>query len=123
MAHCDMPVESGPTFLLPQLQISSSMARAMETIDMGRIARTVYPWILNAKRRGLDAGSIENIVATASEGYAFPSNLDRDPPVGGLTPPSQTDILRRAVDEESTSERLDDELASHAGKRSSLDPW
>lgn len=182
VAHCDMPVESGPTFLLPHsqkypagylawrrpefieyfrghyvqsplakgdllffnpalfhaggrnetahirrmanlLQISSSMARAMETIDTARITRAVYPAILRAKRNGLAADLVENVVATCSEGYAFPSNLDRDPPTGGLTPPSQTDVVRRAVAEEWDPERLDAELSEHAAKRSSLDPW
>ena len=51
-------------------------------------------------------------MAAAGEGYPFPTNLDRDQPVGGLTPLAQTDILLDAlvngVGVAEVSKRLDD---------------
>jgi len=42
---------------------------------------------------------INNIIAATAEGYAFPTNLDTDLPVGGLAPPSQADLVRSALAE------------------------
>ena len=38
-------------------------------------------------------------MAAAAEGYPFPTNLDLDQPVDGLTPVSQAEIVHRALDE------------------------
>jgi ectoine hydroxylase-related dioxygenase (phytanoyl-CoA dioxygenase family) len=38
---------------------------------------------------------IDAVIASCPEGYSFPTNLDRDPPVGGLAPTSQQALLRR----------------------------
>ena len=34
-----------------------------------------------------------------AEGYSFPTNLDRDPPKGGLAPKTQQDLMRQALKE------------------------
>lgn len=47
------------------------------------------------------------------------SNLDRDPPVEGLAPPSQADLVRRAVREEWTPGRLRTELRAGRERRES----
>jgi hypothetical protein len=54
---------------------------------------------------------------SAAEGYPFPTNLDRDPPVGGLAPRSQADIVRAALAERSTPEELRGALKEHATRR------
>jgi hypothetical protein len=36
-------------------------------------------------------------IASTAEGYAFPTNLDRDPPVGGLAPETQAAFYARAL--------------------------
>ncbi len=156
VAHCDMPVESGPTLYLPHsqkyshgylaywlpefqeyftdhhvqlplragdavffnpalfhaagsnhtpdvrrmanlLQISSAFGRAMETVDRDRIVRTVYPSLLAARAAGMPEADQHRVVAAAAEGYAFPTNLDRDTPVDGMTPRSQADVVRDAL--------------------------
>ena len=61
--------------------------------------------------------AVDNVIAATAEGYPFPTNLDRDQPVGGLTPPSQADVLRRALDETWTVERLSDALDAHGRRR------
>ena len=153
VAHCDMPVESGPTKLLPfsqryapgyiafhqtghsaffedhyiqlplekgdavffnpalfhaagenrsadiermanLLQVSSPFGRAMEAIDRDAMCRTVYPAL-----KTLPEAQAQAVIASTAEGYAFPTNLDTDPPIGGNAPETQADILRRAYAE------------------------
>lgn len=160
IAHCDMPVESGPTKLMPfsqayrpgyaawrrddfrahfeehhvqiplekgdalffspalfhaagsnlsqdihrmvnLLQISSAFGRAMETIDRAKMCRLLYPHALKAYRSGsLPAAELSATIASTAEGYSFPTNLDRDPPIGGLAPETQAALFHRAMSEE-----------------------
>ena len=37
------------------------------------------------------------VIASSAEGYSFPTNLDNDPPVGGLAPQTQQALLKEAV--------------------------
>ena len=92
------------------LQVSSPFGRAMESVDRERICRAVYP-ALRAHPAPVHA------IAAAAEGYAFPTNLDRDPPVDGLAPPTQADLVRRALAEGWDEERFGDKLAAHADRR------
>ncbi|WP_369274847.1 phytanoyl-CoA dioxygenase family protein [Streptomyces sp. R11] len=176
VAHCDMPVRSGPTMYLPYsqtyepgylawrlpefqeyfeahhvqlplakgdaaffnpalfhaagtnrsadirrmanlLQVSSAFGRAMETVDREAVANAVYPVLL--ARAGVDEAWTANVIAASAEGYPFPTNLDSDPPVDGLAPPSQADVVRRALREAWTPEALRDELRAGAERRQS----
>ena len=178
VAHCDMPLESGPTLLLPHsqkyapgyiawhipefqqyaetvfvqlplrkgdavffnpalfhaagenrsadikrmanlLQISSAFGRAMETIDRERIVNAIFPVLLDRKRSGMSNRHLRNAIAASAEGYAFPTNLDRDPPSGSDAPPSQADHVRTAVDEEWTADRLRDALHANTAAHQS----
>ncbi|MFJ5726897.1 phytanoyl-CoA dioxygenase family protein [Streptomyces paradoxus] len=178
VAHCDMPVESGPTMYLPHsqkyepgylawrlpefrayfeahrvqlplakgdavffnpalfhaagtnrsadirrmanlLQVSSAFGRAMETVDREAVSNAVYPALLKRKAEGADQAWLEHVIAASAEGYPFPTNLDSDPPVDGLAPPSQADLLRRALREEWTPEALRAELRTGAERRES----
>ena len=155
VAHCDMPLESGPTLYLPfsqtceagyfvyskpefrayfdkhrvqlplakgdaaffnpavfhgagtnhtnhikrmanLLQVSSAYGRAMENMDRARMALSLYG-ALQAMPE-LSAQGRANAVSACAEGYAFPTNLDRDPPLGGLAPQSQAALMREALD-------------------------
>jgi ectoine hydroxylase-related dioxygenase (phytanoyl-CoA dioxygenase family) len=152
VAHCDMPVETGPTMLLPfsqlffegylafsrpeyqdwfaanhvqlplskgdllffnpavmhgagtnhtadrfrmvnLLQVSSAFGRAMETVNRTRMVQALYP-VLQAPAPGVN---VANVVAASAEGYAFPTNLDTNPPVGGLAPKSQAQVMHEAL--------------------------
>ncbi|MFG2133717.1 phytanoyl-CoA dioxygenase family protein [Streptomyces sp. NPDC048751] len=178
VAHCDMPVESGPTLYLPHsqkyepgylawrlpefiayfdahhvqlpldqgdavffnpalfhaaghnrsagirrmanlLQISSAFGRAMESVDREAMANALYPVLLRRKAEGASQDWLRRVVAATAEGYAFPTNLDLDPPVEGLAPPSQADTVWQAVDEGWTPERLRRELQEAAERRRS----
>lgn len=176
VAHTDMPLESGPTMLLPfsqlchagfiaslrddfrevfhdakvqlplragdvvffnpalmhgaganvtdgfqrmanLLQVSSPFGRTMETMNTDLTSLAAYPYLLDIA----DERTRENVIAAACEGYAFPTNLDRDPPLGGLAPPSQADIVRRAVAERWPLERLRAEFEARNARRAALE--
>lgn len=179
VAHCDMPVESGPTLFLPfsqayepgyialekqefrdyfaanhvqlplekgdivffnpalyhaagsniskdilrvanLLQVSSAFGRAMETVNRTRMCSALYPALLRLKSEGaLDADAIANVVASTAEGYSFPTNLDRDPPIGGIAPKPQSQLMHEALAEGWSAERFDAALAAYDEKRQS----
>ena len=158
IAHCDMPVESGPTKLLPfsqaylpgyaawrredfrevfesqyvqlplskgdalffspaifhaagsnvssnihrmanLLQVSSAFGRAMETIDRAKTCALTYPTaIKHVNDQTLSISEIKAAVAATAEGYSFPTNLDNDPPKGGLAPETQQALFVRALE-------------------------
>ncbi|MET7884003.1 phytanoyl-CoA dioxygenase family protein [Streptomyces avermitilis] len=178
VAHCDMPVESGPTMYLPYsqtyepgylawrlpgfqayfashhvqlplaegdavffnpalfhaagtnrssdirrmanlLQVSSAFGRPMETVDRAAVVNAVYPALLTRKAGGASVEWLDTVVAACAEGYPFPTNLDRDPPVGGLAPPSQADLVRRALRAEWTADALREALKAGVERRTS----
>ncbi len=157
IAHCDMPVESGPTKLLPfsqtyrpgyaawrrddfracfeercvqlalakgdaiffspalfhaagenrsedvrrmvnLLQVSSAFGRAMESIDRLAMCRALYRPLSEAwSEKRLNENELDAVIACAAEGYSFPTNLDTDPPTGGLAPQTQAALLKASV--------------------------
>ena len=157
VAHCDMPLESGPTLFLPYsqtyvpgylalnrpefrayfdehhvqlplekgdvvffnpalfhaagnnrstdirrvanlLQVSSAFGRAMETVDRLTMSATLYPALKALLAKGkLTEAEAANAIASCAEGYSFPTNLDRDPPLGGLAPKTQAQLMREAL--------------------------
>lgn len=177
LAHVDMPVETGPTLLLPfsqkwqpgyvamnrpdvqalfaakhvQLplargdmlffspallhaagsnrtaavrrmvnlfQVSSAFGRAMESVDRVRLAKAIYPALLRAKATAsLTDAQIDNAVSASAEGYSFPTNLDRDPPLGGMAPKSQAALVREAMAAGWDPARLDAALDEFSEKR------
>lgn len=176
VAHCDMPVETGPTMYLPHsqkygpgylafhrpeftayfdanrvqlplrqgdvvffnpalfhaagtnhsadvrrmanlLQISSAFGRAMESVDRVAMCLALYP-VLRASRDRWEADALANVVAAAAEGYAFPTNLDRDQPVDGLAPPTQAELLHRALAENWDDTVFAGALREHSARRS-----
>lgn len=159
IAHVDMPVESGPTKLLPfsqiyragyaawrrddfrdlfeeryiqlplakgdalffnpalfhaagantstdihrmanLMQISSAFGRALEAIDRKKMCKATYPHALQAQESGsLSPSDLNAAIACTAEGYPFSTNLDTDPPIGGLAPESQQAYYHRALAE------------------------
>ena len=176
VAHCDMPVNSGPTMLLPfsqlfeggyiafnrpefveffaehnvqvplakgdavffnpalyhgagsnvsadirrianLLQISSPFGRAMEALDRTAMVRAVYPALRAMKAAGHPQRELLNAVVATAEGYAFPTNLDSDQPIGTLAPPSQVDTVLAALSDDMTAEQLDVALRDQNDRR------
>jgi hypothetical protein len=60
------------------------------------------------------------VVAAASEGYPFPTNLDRDVPLDRLTPPAQSDIMATALLESWPLERFQKELDEYEFRHRSV---
>jgi ectoine hydroxylase-related dioxygenase (phytanoyl-CoA dioxygenase family) len=101
------------------LQVSSAFGRAMEAIDRTAMAIAVSPALQAMADEGASPAAVANVIAACAEGYPFPSNLDLDPPVDGLAPPTQADILARAVDERWPRQQLAAELSAWNTRRSS----
>ena len=79
-------------------QVSSAFGRAMESIDRTAMCKALYPVLLSAADQGtLTPPAIANVIAAAAEGYAFPTNLDRDPPLGGMAPKSQAALMAESL--------------------------
>ncbi|MET0821839.1 MAG: phytanoyl-CoA dioxygenase family protein [Aeromicrobium sp.] len=99
------------------LQVSSGFGRAMESVDRARMVTAVYPALAARAAAGWTAEALACAVAATAEGYPFPTNLDRDQPIGGLTPPSQADIVHQALAGAWSPSQLDDAVAAYAGRR------
>ena len=156
VAHCDMPVETGPTMYLPHsqkylpgylafdlpafaeyfqanyvqlplekgdvvffnpalfhgagtnksadvkrmanlLQVSSAFGRALGAVDRVRLCKAVYPELLRRRRAGAPERELLAVIASAAEGYPFPTNLDLDQPIGSLNPETQAELTWRAL--------------------------
>ncbi|MEO3433129.1 phytanoyl-CoA dioxygenase family protein [Inquilinus sp. CAU 1745] len=170
VAHCDMPLESGPTLYLPYsqtylpgylawrkpefrnyfdrcrvqlplekgdavffnpavfhgagtnrskdirrmanlLQVSSPYGRAMESVGRAGMGAALFPALKAMLADGrLTSNQAANAIAACAEGYSFPTNLDRDPPVGGLAPQSQQALMNQALDEDWDAARLKEAL-------------
>jgi ectoine hydroxylase-related dioxygenase (phytanoyl-CoA dioxygenase family) len=94
------------------LQVSSAFGRAMETVDRERLVTAVYPTLLARAADGWSEDALHRVVATSADGYAFPTNLDRDQPVDGMAPPTQADLVRAALAERAPAEVLVERLAA-----------
>ncbi|MBL1099717.1 phytanoyl-CoA dioxygenase family protein [Streptomyces coffeae] len=99
------------------LQISSAFGRAMETVDRRAMTEAVFPVLRDRKAHGATPEWLHTVIAACADGYPFPTDLDRDPPVDGLAPPTQADLLRRALDRNWTSEALGEALRGAADRR------
>ncbi|WP_320822817.1 phytanoyl-CoA dioxygenase family protein [Reinekea sp.] len=100
------------------LQISSAFGRAMESVDRAKMSRLLFPELKALAASGeLSADQMEAVIAASAEGYAFPTNLDLDPPRGGLAPPNQQALLRQALAEHWSPEAFALALEHHGHKR------
>ncbi len=177
VAHTDMPIESGPTKLLPfsqlyrpgyaayrldpfkaffeancvqlplekgdavffnpalfhaagantsagiqrmanLLQVSSAFGRAMESIDRDAMTLALYPVLLKKVAEGdLTGNALEAAVSACADGYSFPTNLDQDPPVGGLAPETQRQLVLRALSERILLEEFRQSLEDQSRRR------
>ena len=90
----------------------------MESIDRTRMSGILYPVLRSMRQAGrITDAEAAAAVAASAEGYPFPTNLDRDPPIGGLAPESQQALMRRALSEGWDEDRFADALGRQAGRR------
>jgi len=76
----------------------------------------LFPVLMAKKLAGASERHLNNIIAASAEGYAFPTNLDLDQPIGGLAPQTQADLVRQAVAEEWTREAFEAALDAQAAR-------
>ncbi|MGR9165363.1 phytanoyl-CoA dioxygenase family protein [Rhizobium leguminosarum] len=98
------------------LQVSSAFGRAMETVNRERMSARLFP-ALKTLQGKLSPDEIANAVAACAEGYSFPTNLDRDPPLGGLAPKTQAQLMHEALKEGWSDEVFTAALAEQAQKK------
>ena len=101
------------------LQVSSAFGRGMGTVDTERVAAALYPTLRALRTAGTADANLRNVVAAAAEGYPFPTNLDRDQPVGRLVPESQAELVWRALENDWDEETFAAELAAQTRRRRS----
>jgi len=99
------------------LQVSSAFGRAMETVDRDRVLRAVYPVLLERQGAGEPPEALARALAAAAEGYPFPTNLDLDQPVGGMTPASQAELAADALAAGVPADELGAVLDAYAVRR------
>jgi ectoine hydroxylase-related dioxygenase (phytanoyl-CoA dioxygenase family) len=95
------------------LQVSSAFGRTMESVDRTAMSIAIYPVL----RRLTDEGAVRNVVAASAEGYAFPTNLDRDQPVDGLAPKTQAELVHQALRDQWDNHQLAEALDAHRQRR------
>ncbi|MEM1077023.1 MAG: phytanoyl-CoA dioxygenase family protein [Pseudomonadota bacterium] len=104
--------------LVNLMQVSSAFGRAMEALDRAAMVRAIYPHLQQMGAEGrLRPAQVAAAIACAAEGYPFPSNLDTDPPVGGLAPESQAALMTRFLAEGQTFEAFSEALEAHTIRR------
>ncbi len=99
------------------LQVSSAFGRAMESIDRCGLVLSIYDDLLKVRAEARDLRAVENVIAASAEGYAFPTNLDLDSPVGVLAPVTQASLLGQALEERWTHAQLAERLAEQLARR------
>jgi ectoine hydroxylase-related dioxygenase (phytanoyl-CoA dioxygenase family) len=100
------------------LQVSSAFGRAMESVDRVRMSQALYPALQAMQQASqITAPQVDNAIAACADGYAFPTNLDRDPPLGGLAPESQQSLMTRALQEHWPLDRFVESLQAQAHKK------
>jgi ectoine hydroxylase-related dioxygenase (phytanoyl-CoA dioxygenase family) len=100
------------------LQVSSAFGKPMETIDTTGIILRCFDDLRALHERNSAGDELEAALTMVADGYPFPGNLDSTPPTGGLAPPSQRELLRRALDGGWTFDQLSMALASQEAARS-----
>ncbi|HYP44440.1 MAG TPA: phytanoyl-CoA dioxygenase family protein [Propionibacteriaceae bacterium] len=96
------------------LQVSSAFGRAMESVDRVKVSKAIYPVLRARRAAGVDPGLLANAISCAAEGYPFPTNLDLDENVGGLTPLAQSAVLEQALAEDWHSDQVSEALDAYA---------
>ena len=95
-------------------QVSSAYGRAMEAVDRTAMCKALYPALLALN---LPDQAAANAIAATAEGYSFPTNLDRDPPIGGLAPKTQAALMHEALAARWTPDDLNAGLDAQSARR------
>ena len=78
-------------------QIGSAFGRTLESVNRQQMSISIFP-VLKQRRSAMWSDvDIKNVIAACSEGYPFPTNLDRDSPLKRRAPQSQADLVWKAL--------------------------
>ncbi|MEM7384909.1 MAG: phytanoyl-CoA dioxygenase family protein [Verrucomicrobiota bacterium] len=100
------------------LQISSAFGRTMESLDTHAMIRAVYPVLQKRLSSGvLTERHKGDCLAAVADGYAFPTNLDSDPPLGGNAPGTDLKLMEEALESVWPMDRLMEALAARFDRR------
>lgn len=102
------------------LQVSSGFGRAMESVDRTAMVRAPHPVLAARRAAGAEPRALRHVVAASAEGCAFPTDLDRDPPIGGMAPQKQAEPAWEALEQGWDAQRLDQALTAQRGRRSAV---
>ena len=88
-------------------QVGSAYGRSIESVNRTKMVKALYPVLRQGKKDdSLTQSQIECVIAASAEGYSFPTNLDSDPPLGGMAPKTQAQLLQDALDADWVPEAL-----------------
>lgn len=96
------------------LQISSAFGVPMEEVNHEKMLKLLYPVMIKST---LNRQDLNALIAVAARGYSFPTNLDTDPPVGGLVPKTQQQLVRESLSSELSFEEFTRQLDEHTERR------
>ena len=99
------------------MQIGSAFCRTLETVNRQQMSNAIYPTLQKRKAAGWSRQSLQNSIAACAEGYAFPTNLDRDPPLKGLAPQSQADFVLQALESNQSASDLGSTLEALSNRQ------
>ena len=97
-------------------QVSSAFGRAMETVDREAMCLAIYPELLKVAKH-LSSIELESILNNTCEGYSFPTNLDTDPPLAGMAPQTQKQLMHQALDEQWSFDQFSQQIHKQTAKR------
>ena len=90
----------------------------MESVDRLKMSLRLYPALKGLLAdNAITTAEADNAIAASAEGYSFPTNLDRDPPKGGMAPKSQQDLMRQALKENWDPEVFVNEAEAQAWRK------
>ena len=78
-------------------QIGSAFGRTLESVNRQQMSISIFPALQQRRSAMWSDVDIKNVIAACSEGYPFPTNLDRDSPLKRLAPQSQADLVWKAL--------------------------
>jgi ectoine hydroxylase-related dioxygenase (phytanoyl-CoA dioxygenase family) len=95
------------------IQVSSAFGKTMESVDSLPLVEKSWELLAEKHAREGMSSELEALVGAIAEGYPFPTNLDRRPPApGGMAPESEQNVLKRALGEGWTREKVLGELTA-----------
>ena len=78
----------------------------------------VYPYaVKHFNEKTLTLVEIKAAIAATGEGYSFPTNLDSDPPTGGLAPETQQEFFMKALQNNMFEAEFENYLAEMDNKK------